>query len=125
MYIPLLGFANLLSGLMLLAPFLVRIGVSKTFVDDAMHKLNPHRKILALADLGIGAVALLNRLGIAHIYISSGGFPQIIVVFVVGLTLGHQAFKHVAAFANFYKKVEPYQEYVGGLGVLFGLHAIF
>ena len=125
MRIPLVGFANLISGLLLLYPWLKRIGVHHASADTAHNKLEPYRNTLGMIDLGLGAMSLLNRMGLVYVPLLPGGYPQSLVVIGVGLTLGYHTLKNFGPVYEWGKKLEPYQEYIGGVGVLFGLHAIF
>ena len=125
MRIPLVGFANLLSGAVLVAPLLERMGVSKDKIEMARKKVDPYRNTIGMMDLSLGVISLLNRMHIIHIPFLPGGYPQSLVVIGVGLTLGYQTFRNVPRLYNFMKKVEPYEDYVGSVSILFGLHAIF
>ena len=125
MRIALVGFANLLSGLLLIAPWLQEKGIGKKFITQARAKLDPYRNTIGMVDLGLGAVSLINRIGIVRISFMPGGYPQSLVVLGVGLTIGYKALKIFPPLFNLGKKLEPYQPYVGAVGILFGLHAIF
>jgi hypothetical protein len=125
MRIPIVGFANLISGAILYAPLFERMGVSKKFVEDALQKVEPHRETIAKVDLVVGLISLLNRMHIIYIWFLPGGYPQSLVILGVGLTLAPELSKKFPPIHDFIvRKVEPYGKYVGALGLLFGLHAI-
>ena len=125
MYIPIIGIFNLLSGLILSAKLFEGI-VSKEFVHKFLSKVGHYRKIIAQIDIVIGIVALINRLNILDVWFIHGGFPQIIVILAVGLTLGSELTRGFPAVHNFVvKNLDPYKEYVGVVGILFGLYSIF
>ena len=125
MRISLVGFANLISGFILIFPWLKRVGISNDTIEDGFKKLEPYRNVLGIIDFCLGGVSLLNRMGTIYVSFLPGGYPQSLVVIGVGLTLGYHALKGIEPVYKFAKKLEPYQEYIGGVGILFGLHAIF
>ncbi len=110
---------------MLLSPWLKRVGAPAGLTDFVKDYIEPNREMLGFIDLGLGAVSLANRMGLFYVSFLPGGYPQSLVLLGVGLTISYHTLKNIPLLYNLMKKIEPYQEYVGGIGIIFGLHAIF
>ncbi len=125
--VPFMGLANLLAGFVLAAPGIERFGLAVEHVRRASAKINSRRNTVGLVILVIGCVGLLNRLGIIHMQaiLGGGGFPQSFMLIGQGLLIAREKFDHVPLLRDFTRKLEPYNEYIGTAGILFGIHAIF
>jgi hypothetical protein len=121
----LVGFANLISGILLLLPWMKKVGVPAGFTGFVHEQIESRRDLLGTVDLGLGLVSLANRMGLIYLSILSSSYPQSLVLLGAGLTVGSHFAKGFKPARDLTKKLEPYRDYVGAAGVLLGLHAIF
>lgn len=121
----LIVIVNIIAGFMLAAPMLKKLGGQQQ-IDQAQGALNNFRGGIGIIALILGVLALLERLSLFGYYLGLYfGFPQAIIAILMGLLLAANFFQKYPGMHKFIVSLESYSEWIGILGILIGLSALF
>lgn len=120
-----LQLANIVCGFLLAASRLKEFGARET-IEKLEAALSPYRARLGLAELILGILALVERLGVLHVPIPEFGssFPQALPAIAMGLVLGADYFAKYPDIHARISQLKEHAEWIGILGIAVGLGSL-
>lgn len=119
--------ANIISGFMLAAPELKKIGANEQ-IGKAEGFLNTWAKPIGIIELVLGIIALVERVSysnfIPYYYNYGASYPQAIIAILMGLLLASHLFSKNQFIREKIAMLRPYSAGIGIVGILIGLFSI-
>jgi hypothetical protein len=121
--IMILQLTNIVSGFILSAPKLKELvgGKGAEHIVAAEAKLNTFRGTIGIIELVLGAVALVDRLGILFIGGIGASFPQAFAALACGALLAPHLLEKYPAMKSLVEKMKPYEVWIGLAALAIGL----
>lgn len=116
---------NIIAGFLLAAPKLKQFGAKEQV--EAMHgKLLAFSGVIGVAELVLGVLALIERMGLAYFPIPSFGssYPQALPAIAIGLILSAHLFEKYPEIREVIGKLKVYEVSLGILGIAVGLGSL-
>jgi hypothetical protein len=117
---------NIVSGFVLSAPKLKELvgGKGAEHIVAAETKLNAFRGTIGIIELVLGAVALIERLGIFYGSGIGSSFPQAFAALACGALLAPHLFEKYPKIQAHVEKMKPYAVWIGLGALAIGLGSI-
>ena len=117
--------ANIVSGTLLATPKIAEWG-QKDAAQKIEQTLAPYALWIGGAELILGLLALVERMGIIHVPIPEFGasYPQAIPAILVGLILCAGYLKQFKVLDDLIGKLQPYKEWLGVVAFIAELNSI-
>lgn len=118
---------NIIAGFILSAPKLKELigGKGAEHIVAAETKLNAFRGTIGVIELVLGAVALIEHLGIFRDTGIGSSFPQAFAALACGALLAPHLFEKYPVIQAHVEKMKPYTVWIGLAGLVIGLGSIF